>query len=88
MIRKQNCNTQPGRRNEQRSSDSTEENGNHTGETQHAPSQSPPNITVGQENGKALKKRIRWGQEVMKKVLWCFIYFKEKTLGENEWGSI
>ena len=32
MIRKQD-NTQPGRRKEQRSSDSTEENGNHTEET-------------------------------------------------------
>jgi hypothetical protein len=56
MIIKQNCNTQPGRRKEQRSSDSTEENGNHTEETQHAPSQSPLNIGVGQENGKTLNK--------------------------------
>ena len=43
MINKQDK-TQPGRRKEQRSSDSTEENGNHTEETQHGPSQSPPNI--------------------------------------------
>jgi len=56
MIRKQNCNTQPGRRKEQRSSDSTEENGNRTEETQHGPSQSSPNIGVGQENGKNLNK--------------------------------
>jgi hypothetical protein len=34
MIRKQD-NTQPGRRKEHRSSDSTEENGNYTEETQH-----------------------------------------------------
>jgi hypothetical protein len=34
------------------SSDSTEENGNHTEETQHGPSQSPPNIEVGYENRK------------------------------------
>jgi hypothetical protein len=33
-------NTQPGRRIEQRSSDGTEENGNHTEETQHGPPQS------------------------------------------------
>jgi len=83
MIRKQNCNTQPGRKKEQRSSDSTEENGNHTEETQHGPSQSPPNIRVGQENGKKLNKRIRWSREEMKEVLWCFTYIKEKTLREN-----
>ena len=82
MIRKQD-NTQPGRMKEQRSSDSTEENGNHTEETQHGPSQSPPNIGVGQENGKNLKKRIGWRQEEIKEVLWCFTYLKEKTLGEN-----
>jgi hypothetical protein len=29
MIRKQNCNAQPGRRKEQRFSDSSEENGDH-----------------------------------------------------------
>ena len=52
MIRKQNCNTQPGRRKEQRFSGSTEENGNRTEETQHEPSESPPNIGVGQEIGK------------------------------------
>ena len=83
MIRKQNYNTQPGRRKEQRSSDSTEENGNRTEETQHGPSQSPPNIGVGQENGKKLNKRIRWSREEMKEVLWCFTYVKENTLREN-----
>jgi hypothetical protein len=55
MIRKKD-NTQPERRKEQRSSDSTEENGNHTEGTQHGPSQSPPNIGVGQEYGKKLNK--------------------------------
>ena len=59
MIRKQdNTRTQPGRRKEQRSSDSTEENGTHTEETQHGPSQSPLNIGVRQENGKKLNKQI------------------------------
>jgi len=82
VIRKQD-NTQLGRKKEQRSSDSTEENGNHTEETQHGPSQSPPNIGVGHENGTKLNKRIRWSQEEMKEVLWCYIYVKEKTLGEN-----
>ena len=77
MTRKKD-NTQPGRRKEQRSSDS-----NHTEETQHGPYQSPPNIGDGQENGKKLNKRIRWSQEEMKEVLWCFMYIKEKTLGEN-----
>jgi len=43
MIRKKD-NTQPGRRKGQRSSDSTKENGNHTEETQHGPSQNPPNV--------------------------------------------
>ena len=52
MIRKQNYNTQLGRRKEQRSSDSNEENGNRTEETQQGPFQSPPNIRVRQENGK------------------------------------
>ena len=30
-----------------------------------------------------MNKRIRWSQEEMKEVLWCFMYIKEKTLGEN-----
>ena len=51
MIRKQD-NTQSGRRRKQGSSDSTEEIGNHTEETQHGPSQRPPNIRVKQENRK------------------------------------
>jgi len=83
MIRKQNCNTQRGRRKEQRSSDSTVENGNRNEETQHGPSQSPPNIGVGQENGKTLNKRIRWSREEMKGVVWCFTYIKENTLREK-----
>ena len=82
MIRKED-NIQPGKRKEQRSSDSTEENGNHTEETQHGPSQCPRNIGVGQENGRKLNKRIRRSQEEMKEVSWCFTYIKEKTLGEN-----
>jgi hypothetical protein len=82
MIRKK-YNTQPGRRKGQSSSDSTEENCDHTEETQHGPFQSLPNIGVGQENGKKLNKRIRWSQEEMKNVLWRFMYIKEKTLGEN-----
>jgi len=82
MIRKQD-NTQPEKRKEQRSFDSTEENGNHTEETQHGPLQSPPNIGVGQENGKGLNKQIRWIQEEMNEALWCLTYIKEKTLGEN-----
>ena len=56
MIRKQ-PNTQPERRKVQRSSDSTEENGNHNEETQHGPSQNPPNIGVGHANGKKFNKR-------------------------------
>jgi hypothetical protein len=51
MIRKQDS-TKPGRRKEQRASDSAEENGNHTEETQHGPFQTPPIIGVGQENRK------------------------------------
>jgi len=76
VIRKQD-NTQLGRKKEQRSSDSTEENGNHTEETKHGPPQSPPNIGVGHENGKKLNKRIQWSQEEMKEVLWCYMYIKE-----------
>jgi len=68
IIRKQD-NTQPGRGKEQRPSDSTEKNGNHTEETQHGQFQSPPNIGVGQENGKKLNKRIQWSREEMKEVL-------------------
>jgi len=56
MIRKQNGNKQPGRRKEQRSSDSTEDNGNRNEETQHRPSQSPSHIGNRQENGKKLNK--------------------------------
>jgi len=82
MIRKKD-NTQRGRRREQRSSDSTKENGNHTEETQHGPYQSPPNIGHGQENGKKLNKRIRWSQEEKKEVLSYFTYITENTLGEN-----
>ena len=55
VIRKQD-NTQLGRKKEQRSSDSTEENGNHTEETQHGPSQSPLNIGVGHENGTKMEQ--------------------------------
>ena len=51
--------------------------------TQHGPSQSPPNIGVGHENGTKLNKRIRRSQEEMKEVLWCYMYIKEKALGEN-----
>jgi len=75
-----NNNNNNNKRKEQRSSDSTEENGNHTEETQHGPSQSPPNIGFGQENGKKLNKRIRWSREKMKEVLWCFTCIEEKTL--------
>jgi len=82
MIRKQD-NTRPGRRKEQRSSGSTEQNGNHTKETQHGQSQSPPNVGVGQENGKKLNKRIRWSREEIKEVLWRFTDIKEKTLREK-----
>ena len=57
MIVKQH-NTQPGRRKAQRSSESTEDNGNRTEDTQHG----PLNIGVGQENGNKLNKRAdrRW----------------------------
>jgi len=77
MIGKQH-NTQPGRCKAQSSSGSTEENGNHTEETQHG----PLNIGVGQENGNKLNKPIRCGREEMKEVLWCFTYIKN-TLREN-----
>jgi len=50
MISKQ-YNTHAGRRKMQGSSDSTEENGNRTKETQHGPTQITPNIGVGQEDG-------------------------------------
>jgi hypothetical protein len=50
VIRKHN--TKPERRTEQRSSNSTEENGNRSVETQHGPSQIPPNFGAMQENGK------------------------------------
>jgi len=83
MIRKQNCNTQTGRRKEQRSSDSTAENGNRNEETQHGPSQSTSHIGNGQENGKKLPKRFRWSREEMKDVVWCCTYIKEMTLLGN-----
>jgi len=38
---------------------------------------------TGKKNGKELNERIRWSQEEMKEVLWCFTYIKEKTLGEK-----
>jgi hypothetical protein len=44
-IRKQN-DTKTGRRKKQRSSNRTEENGNHTKETQHGPSQIPPSHLI------------------------------------------
>jgi hypothetical protein len=82
MIRKQDS-TKSGRRKEQRTSESTEENGNHTEKTQQGPSQSQPNIEVGQRGGKKLNKRILWSQAEMKEVLWCFTYIKETMFGEN-----
>ena len=48
VIRKQNS-TKPGGRKEQRSTNSTKGNGNHTKETQHGPSQIPPNIKAGKQ---------------------------------------
>jgi hypothetical protein len=74
-IREQNY-TETGRRKEQRSSNDTEENGNHTKETEHGPSQIPPNIGTEQENGKEWNKRIRWSLEEMKEVLLCFMCMK------------
>ena len=56
MIRKQNCHTQPGRRKEQRSSDSTEEIGNRKEETQHGPSQCPSHIGNGQRKWKGIEQ--------------------------------
>jgi hypothetical protein len=64
VIRKQD-NTQLGKKKEQRSSDSTEENDNRTEETQHGPFQSPPNIGDGHENGTKLNKRIRMDTNVI-----------------------
>jgi len=83
MIRKQNCNTQPGRRKEQKSSDSTEENANRSEETQHGSFQSPSHIGNEQENGKKLNKRIRWSREEMKEEVLYFTYIKEMTLREH-----
>jgi len=84
MIRKLD-NTQPGRRKEHRSSDSTEQNDNHTEETQHGSSQSSPNIGVRQENGKKLNKRIQWSREEIKEVLWCFTTIRKHiNYGQRE----
>lgn len=55
VIRKRNS-TKPGRRREQRSSNSTVGNGNRTEGTQHGPSEIARNIAVGQENGKEWNK--------------------------------
>jgi hypothetical protein len=60
-IGKQNS-TKPGRRKQEISSNRIEENGNHTEETLRGPSQIPPNIEAGQENGKEWNKRIQWNQ--------------------------
>jgi len=61
---------------------SEEENGNLAEGTQHVPFEIPLNIGGETENGKDWNKRIHWSQEGLKKVLWCFMYIKEKTLGE------
>ena len=34
----------------------------------------------GKKNGKEWNKQIQWSQAERKKVLWCFMYIKEKTL--------
>jgi hypothetical protein len=57
VIRKQD-NTQLWKRKEQRSSDSTVQNGNSPEETQHGPSQSPPNFGAGQEKERKLKNEF------------------------------
>jgi hypothetical protein len=54
-IRKQN-DIKTRRRKEQRFSNSTEENGNYTKETQHGAPQIPPNIGAEQENGNRINK--------------------------------
>jgi len=77
-----------GRRKEQISSNSIEKNGNRTKETLRGPTQIPPNIRHGQENGKEWNKRIRWSQQEWKEVLWCFMYIKEKTLRGKLYGSV
>ena len=82
VIRKQNS-TKPGSRKEQRSSNSPEENSKRTEETQHGPFQIPSNIRVRQENGNKWNTHIQWNEELLKEVLWCFMYIKEKILGEN-----
>jgi len=51
MIRKQNCNTQPGRRKEQRSSDSTEENGNRNENNDHL------KVHLTSETGKKMERK-------------------------------
>jgi hypothetical protein len=78
VIRKINS-TKSGRR----SCNCTERNGNHTERNLHGSSQIPPNFGVGQEDGKEWDKRIQLNQEKIEKVLWCFMYFEEKALGEN-----
>jgi hypothetical protein len=54
VIGKQNI-LIPGGRKKQRSYSGTGGNGNYTDGIQHGPSQIPPNIGVGQENGKFME---------------------------------
>jgi hypothetical protein len=76
MVRKQNS-TKSWRRIEQRSSNSSDENGNHSEETQHGPSLIPPNIAVRQEYGKERNKWIWWSQKERKKC--CGVSCASKT---------
>jgi hypothetical protein len=66
VIRKQNT-SKPGGRKEQRSSNNTEENGNHTRGTQHGPSQVPPNIGFGQKEKNGKRNGINESEEAKRR---------------------
>jgi hypothetical protein len=68
---------------QQSSNGQSAENGNHTEETQHGPTPVPPDIGLKNDKGNKCNKRIRWSQEGMRDVVWCFKYIKATILTEN-----
>jgi hypothetical protein len=61
---------------QQSSNGQSAENGNHAEENQHGPTPIPPNIGLTNDTGNKCNKRIRWSEEEMKEVVWCFIYLE------------
>jgi hypothetical protein len=53
---------------QQSSNGQSEENGNHTEETQYGPTPVPPNVGLTNDTGNKCKNQIRWSKRKLKKL--------------------